>query len=44
MFYLDTSVLVAAMTNEAASDATRLWLGEQKPGELAISDWSLVEF
>lgn len=43
MLYLDTSVVVAALSNEAASPLARLWLQEQEPSELAISDWTISE-
>ena len=42
--YLDTSLLVAALTNEAATEATLTWLGEQQPESLAISEWVRAEF
>lgn len=42
--YLDTSLLVAALTNEAESGGIQNWLGQQAPGSLAISDWVTTEF
>lgn len=42
--YLDTSVLVSALTSEARTDDVQAWLGEQAEGELAISEWVLTEF
>ncbi|HTW34457.1 MAG TPA: type II toxin-antitoxin system VapC family toxin [Rhizomicrobium sp.] len=42
--YLDTSVLVAAFTNEARTGTIQSWLGKQKPDTLAISDWAVTEF
>ncbi len=44
MIYLDTSVLVATFTREAATERMQNWLGEQAAGELAISAWTHVEF
>lgn len=44
MIYLDTSVLVAALTREPASDRTQAWIADQKAGMLAISRWTRVEF
>lgn len=43
MLYLDTSVLVAAVSNEAATARVQDWL-EQQADPLAVSDWSLAEF
>jgi predicted nucleic acid-binding protein len=44
MFYVDTSVLVAALVKEAHSDRVLDWLGEQAPRTLCASDWSITEF
>lgn len=44
IYYLDTSVLVAALTNEIATARVQRWLGEQRPDELAISEWVATEF
>ena len=38
MFYLDTSVLVAATTSEQKSIQVLAWLDEQAPDQLSISD------
>jgi hypothetical protein len=43
MLYLDTSLLVAAVSNEAATVRVQDWL-EQQGGPWALSDWSLAEF
>jgi predicted nucleic acid-binding protein len=42
--YLDTSVLVAALSNEAATGRVQAWLGDQDAERLAISDWVAAEF
>ncbi len=42
--YLDTSVLVAALTRETDSIRIQTWLAEQAPGDLVISDWVATEF
>src|SRR5215472_13761102 len=43
MLYLDTSLLVAALTNEAETERIQHWLGQQPVGDLAVSDWVLTE-
>lgn len=40
--YLDTAVLVAALTNEAATASVQAWLGSA--GALATSRWTVTEF
>ena len=42
--YVDTSLLVAALTAEAATDRCQAWLAGHPPGDLAISHWVIAEF
>jgi len=44
MLYVDTSVLVAAMTNEPRTAEMQEWLAGQGAGQLAVSDWVMTEF
>lgn len=44
MLYVDTSVLVAALTNESRTAEVQDWLATQAPGDLVISDWVMTEF
>lgn len=42
--YLDTSLLVAALTLEPETKSIQRWLADKRQARLAISDWVIAEF
>ncbi|HSV01026.1 MAG TPA: type II toxin-antitoxin system VapC family toxin [Roseiarcus sp.] len=44
MLYVDTSVIVSALTNETDTPLSQTWLARQEASELTISDWTATEF
>lgn len=42
--YLDTSLLVAALTKEAATERVQAWLAAQEADHLVIGEWAVTEF
>jgi predicted nucleic acid-binding protein len=44
MLYVDTSIIDSALTNEADTALSQVWLAKQETSELTISDWTTTEF
>lgn len=42
-FYVDTSVLVSALTREEGTERSQRWLAGADPNQLQVSQWTLTE-
>ena len=41
--YVDTSLVVASLTEESATQQVRSWLAEQEQASVHVSEWTLTE-
>lgn len=44
MLYFDTSILAPLLLQEAVSEKVERFFARHKPGDMAVSRWTLVEF
>jgi len=43
MDYLDTSVVISVLTDEASTKKTQAWLEDRSPRDLYVSEWVITE-